>query len=139
MTAIAFGRVALVAWASVSFARGVPAEPAAATARFDATLQRPLFSPTRRPPPPPGVVLAPSVTAPLVPPVAPPPDLTLSGVIVGAGGGVALLRRPVDAAPARVALGAQVDGWTVAEIHPRSVVLRRDARSVTVDLSASTR
>ena len=137
MTAAAIGRVALVAWTILALAGGVQAESAAAVPRFDAALQRPLFSPTRRPPPP--AMPAPSALAPLPPPVAPPPNLTLSGVIVGAGGGVALLRRPVDVAPARVARGAQVDGWTVAEIHPRSVVLRRDARSITVDLSTSAR
>lgn len=139
MGVVVVGRVALVAWASIHAIAAARAEPRAAAERFDATLQRPLFSPTRRPPPPPAVIAAPSITAAVAPPAAPPPNVALSGVIVGAGGGVALLRRPTDPVPARVALGAKVDGWTVAEIHPRSIVLRRDTRSVTIDLPAPVR
>ncbi len=92
-------------------------------------------------------VLADAAAAPgaCVPPEAPPdlpaprPDLALSGVIAGGGAGVALVKRPQDAAPVRVVLGGRIDGWTVAEIHPRAVVLSRDARSVTVGLSPSPR
>lgn len=114
------------------------ADPSAAGAgRYGVTLQRPLFSPTRRPPPPAAPLAQP--VAPMAALPAPPPDVALSGIIAGGGGGVALLRRPQDAAPIRVVPGAQVDGWTVAEIRPRAIVLRRDARSVTVDLPAPPR
>lgn len=130
------GRVVLVAWAMTDLAAGVRAEPAISAERFGANLRRPLFSPTRRPPPPPAVIAAPTLVAPL-PPVAASPSVALSGVIVGAGGGVALLRRSSQATPVRVALGGDVDGWRLVEIHPRSVVLRRDARSVSVELPAA--
>lgn len=121
--------------ASAGASGPVRADPAPEP-RFRAMVDRPLFSPTRRAPPAAAAPL--DVPAMPVPP-PPPPSLTLSGVITGGGGGVALLRRPQDAAPIHVALGGTVDGWTVAEIRPRAVVLRRDARSVTVDLPAPPR
>lgn len=99
--------------------------------RFRAMVERPLFSPSRRPPPPP---LAPLAMPALPAPPLPPPNLTLSGVITGGGGGIALVRRPQDASPILVAAGGDVDGWTVAEIHTRDIVLRRDDRTVTVAL-----
>ena len=98
---------------------------------FRAMAERPLFSSTRRPPP---VPLAPLDVSALPAPPPPAPNLSLSGVITGGGVGVALLRRPQDTAPIHVALGGAVDGWTVAEIRPRAIVLRRDVRSVVVDL-----
>lgn len=111
------------------------AEPAP-DGRFRAMVERPLFAPSRRPPPAPAPPI-PSDAPPAMP--APPPDLALSGVIAGGRGGVALLKRPGDAAPVRLGLGGHIDGWTVAEIHPRAIVLSRDARSVTVGLSAPPR
>lgn len=104
--------------------------------RFRAMVERPLFSPTRRPPAAPPAPL--DAPAPAALPL-PPPDLTLSGVITGGGSGIALVRRPQDAAPIHVALGGTVDGWTVAEIRPRAIVLTRDARSVTVGLPTPAR
>ena len=104
-----------------------------------AMLARPLFSPTRRPPPPP-VSAALQPLSPPVPSLPSAPNVALSGVIVGpGGGGVALVRGPLDPAPVRVRLGGTVDGWTVAEIRPRAVVLRRDGRSATVDLPGAER
>ena len=128
-------RRALPALALVALSEPAQAD-SALEGRFRAMVERPLFSPTRRPPPPP-VALTP-LDAPSLP-APPPPNLALSGVITGRGGGVALLRRPQDAAPIHVALGGTVDGWTVAEIRPRAIVLRRDARSFTVDLPTPTR
>ena len=118
--------------------------PAAARAdepgHHAAMVERPLFSATRRPPPAP-LALPPAGFAP--PPSEPPaplgPDIALSGVISGGGGGVALLRRPQDAAPVRLGLGGRLDGWTLAEIRPRAVVLRRDDRAVTVGLPEPSR
>ncbi len=132
--AIPTGRTALTA-AIVALLLPAGAGPRAGDADplgvADAMLQRPLFSPTRRPPPPPAAPLPPLAPAPAAPAM---PDLALSGIIAGGGSGIALLRRAVDPAPVRVRLGGEVDGWTVAEIRPRAVVLRRDARSVTVEL-----
>lgn len=138
MVTRAMRRAALIA--ALVAASACPSLPAwadpAPEGRFRAMVERPLFSPTRRPPPaPPAPLDAPAPIA--LPP--PAPDLTLSGVITGGGGGVALLRRPQDAAPIHVALGGTVDGWTVAEIRPRAIVLTRDARSVTVGLPSPAR
>ncbi len=132
------GLIRRVALAAAVAGPAIPAragDPAPET-RFRAMVERPLFSPTRRPPPAPQAVAPLDAPVPLAPS---PPNLALSGVITGGGGGVALIRRPQDAAPIHVALGGTVDGWTVAEIHPRAIVLRRDARSVTVDLPAPPR
>lgn len=131
------GRIRRVALAAaVIGASGPVRADSAPDGRFRAMVDRPLFSPTRRPPPAPAAPL----DAPAMPALPPPtPNLTLSGVITGGGGGVALLRRPQDSAPVHVALGGTVDGWTVAEIRPRAVVLRRDTNSVTVDLPAPPR
>lgn len=105
-----------------------------------AMVERPLFSATRRPPPPP-MALPPAGLPPMAsePPAPAGPDVALSGVIAGGGGGVALLRRPQDAAPVRLGLGGTLDGWTLSEIRPRAVVLRRDDRAVTIDLPAASR
>ena len=97
---------------------------------------RPLFSPTRRPPPPPAAPLA-FVAPPAVVIAAPAvmaPDLAVSGVIVGTNTRVAIVKRPSDAAFTRLMLGSTIDGWTVSNIEPRAVVLKRDDRSVTIGM-----
>ena len=145
MPSVAIGRAVRAAATSLAGAAIVAAAlagagPAAARAAepdgFAAMVDRPLFSPTRRPPPAP-IAMPAVAAAPPAPPAPAMPDVALSGVIAGGGGGVALLRRPQDAAPIRLRLGGQVDGWTLAEIRPRAVVLRRDDRAVTVDLPAA--
>lgn len=125
-------RGGVLAVAVAILASSAQADPAPQP-RTSAMLDRPLFSPSRRPPPPPPAPLE----APAMPnPASSRPDLTLSGVIAGGGGGVALVRRPQDGAPTRLALGGEVDGWTLAVIRPRAIVLRRDGRDVTVELPA---
>ena len=101
---------------------------------YEATRLRPLFSPTRRPPPP----SAPAFVAPPVAAIAPAPvmapDLAVSGVIVGTHTRIAIVKRPSDAVFTRVTPGSQIDGWTVSDIQPRAIVLRRDDRSVTIGM-----
>lgn len=126
---VAFVAVAVAAPVASGFAEPAPG-------RFDAMLERPLFSPTRRPPP---VVSDALALAPPAFSVLQPPDIALSGIISGNGVGVALVRRPQDAGPTRVAVGGQIGGWTVTEIRPRAIVIKRDTRTVTLDLSASPR
>ncbi len=129
---MAFGAIRRTALGALLLLLPAPSRAGAAPdSAFRAIVERPLFSSTRRPPPPP---LAPLEAPTVVAPPLPPPNLMLSGVITGGGGGIALVRRPQDAAPIHVALGGAVDGWTVAEIRPRAIVLRRDDRSVVVDL-----
>ena len=99
---------------------------------LEATRNRPLFSPTRRPPPLPSHP-APVAIEPVVPP-PPPPRLQLSGVIIGSGKRVAIVVRLGDAKTLSVEIGSQIDGWTVAAILPRGITLRRDARDFMVEL-----
>ena len=47
---------------------------------------------------------------------------------------IAIVKRPSDAAFMRLTPGSKIDGWTVSEIEPRAVVLRRDDRSVTIGM-----
>ncbi len=137
MGTVRWGRAVLLAWACCCAAVMARAEgPGFGAGRFEATRARPLFSPTRRPPPPP--VTVPAEPSPVsVPPPAPPPDLTVSGIIIGGGTGAAIVRHPADASATRITLGGQVDGWTVTAILPRSIVLRRDGRSVTLELRSA--
>ena len=106
-------------------------------AALSATRQRPLFSPTRRPPPPPppvglanGAKLTPTVA------LAPAkPNLQLSGIILGGGQEVALVKRGGDTRVVSVGVGTPIDGWTVSEIAPRAITLKRgDGQSAVVRL-----
>lgn len=105
--------------------------------RSTAMLQRPLFSPTRRPPPPVKPFVADPIKA--VELQAAVPNVFLSGIILGNGHGIALLHRPQDQSAVRVPLGGEIDGWTVAEIRPRALVLRQGERSVTVEMPTPAR
>ena len=133
--------VVVLAFGAVAQDQGTAAERKAGEpipGQVGAMLARPLFAPTRRPPPPLPPVSLQALSIPRPPPSA--PNVALSGVILGpGGGGVALVRGPLDATPVRVRLGATVDGWTIAEIRPRAVVLRRDGRSATVELPGAER
>lgn len=103
------------------------ADPAA----FAALLDRPVFSPTRRPPvPPPVVVVAP-------PPPPPPPDPLATAQLVGLYGsgstaGGALIR--LEGKVRRVVLGDAIAGWTLRTVGDREVRLERGAESKTLTL-----
>lgn len=94
------------------------------------TRDRPLFSPNRRPPP--RTVEAPPAPAPVAavvkPPVNEPPPFDLVGVVIGADARLVLLASHRGGAVSRLRRGDQQDGWRVAEINIRSVVLERDGR-----------
>ncbi|HRP19785.1 MAG TPA: hypothetical protein PK925_04070 [Alicycliphilus sp.] len=94
--------------------------------QFLETLERPLFSPSRRPPPPP-------------PPPAPPEEAAppLTGVHVyglyGADNqGGAILR--VDGKNQRVAVNQSVKGWRLASIGSNSLTFRRGSRQHVLEL-----
>lgn len=91
--------------------------------RFVATLDRPLFSPTRRPPPPP---------AP-----APPPDplanIQLFGVYSGPEGGGLIAR--VDGKMRRANLKDKIGDWTITRIVDRDVTFARGAEVRVVTLA----
>jgi hypothetical protein len=96
--------------------------------QLSATLDRPLFSPTRRPPapppPPPPVVQA---AAPPAPPPS-PPNLTLFGVVIDGEGARAVIRAGADKKLLRAQIGDDIEGWKVSQIEARKVVLSLDGR-----------
>lgn len=90
---------------------------------------RPLFTPTRRPPP-----VAAEATAPEA---ADPPTLALVGVLMRDGAPALALMRDAEGATLRLGPGATHDGWTVAEIAPRAVTLRREGVAHVAALGAA--
>jgi general secretion pathway protein N len=100
--------------------------------QLSSTLERPLFSPSRRPPapPPPPVAQAPPPPAP--PP--PPPNLVLFGVVMDGEGARAVVRSGADKKLVRAQIGDEIDGWKVSQIEGRKVVLSLDGRFATFKL-----
>jgi hypothetical protein len=95
---------------------------------FTATRERPLFAPDRRPPAPPPVV---RVDPQPVDPKPVPPSLVLLGVLLDAGQPSAVVRGAPSEKTVRVRVGDELDGWKIAQIAERQLVLARDDRSVT--------
>ena len=88
--------------------------PAAET--FSGILERPLFSPTRRPPAE-GTVTIESSESEL--------DVTLVGVIISAGEQIAIIKPKDGARFARLSLGDSFQGWILESIEPNRVTFRR--------------
>ena len=135
----------LLCWSASAFGADAPApvqesssaalaNPAAAQSleRLSATVDRPLFSPSRRPPapPPPPVARAPEPPAP--PP--PPPDLVLSGIVMDGEGARAVVRVGAEKKNKRAQIGDDIGGWMVSQIEGRRLVLSRDGRFATFTL-----
>lgn len=99
--------------------------------RYISILDRPVFSPTRRPPsppPPPKVVAA----------VRPDPldTIHLYGLFSGAGGGGVIVR--VEGKTRRVKVSETVGDWSLKEIRPREVVFAKGGESRVVPLMQAT-
>jgi hypothetical protein len=93
--------------------------------RFAAALDRPLFSPDRRP----------SADAPAAP--GPEPQAltaTLQGILFANEGSVALLTAVGEATPVRVSQGEVFLGWRLMEINADSVVFEKDGETVMLEL-----
>ena len=128
------GAVRNVRWAAPepqkpNFAAMVPELPAATqadTTRFVAMLDKPLFSPSRRPPPPPPP-----------PAAAPPPDplanIQLFGVFVSAEGGGILAR--VDGKNRRITMNDSIGAWKIKSIKDRDVTLVSGSETRVLHLS----
>lgn len=96
--------------------------------KFLETLERPLFSPSRRPPPP--------------PPPPPPPaseeaapalsNIHLYGLYGSGSSGGAILR--VDGKNERVATNQTIKGWKLTAIGDTNVILRRGSRQQVLEL-----
>jgi hypothetical protein len=68
----------------------------------------------------------------------PPPDYRLAGSMSVAGKQSAVLVNPQTGTRLRVAMGDQVDGWTVAAIHPGKVILQSGERMAEITSAART-
>ncbi len=112
---------AIVASAGGSSVAALPAAVGFAMAplgEFVATVERPLFSASRRPPD-----AAPAAAAVAVP--VERLELVLKGVIVSSGGQIAILSDKASGATVTLGQGKRYRGWTLAEILPERVVFRR--------------
>lgn len=95
--------------------------------RFMAILDRPVFSPTRRPPPPPP---PPKVVVPVRP--DPLDSIHLYGLFSGAGGGGVIAR--VEGKTRRIKVSEAVGDWSLKEIRPRDVVFAKGGDTRVVPL-----
>lgn len=113
---------------TADYAAMVPAlpEPAAAdTRRFVALLERPLFSPTRRPPPPKAAE------------EGTPSDAMgaarLLGLFEGKDDGGAIIQ--IDGKPRRVRLHEAVEGWQLSAVQQRSATFTRAGQTRVLQLT----
>jgi hypothetical protein len=104
---------------------------------LSATLDRPLFSPGRRPPAPPPPPAVQAAAPPAPPP--PPPNLILFGVVMDGEGARALIRTGADKKVMRAQIGDDIDGWKLSQIEGRKVVLSLDGRFATFTLFSGDR
>ena len=128
------GQVRGIAWTApapvvpdiTTMADGTLQKSAADVSRFLAVLDRPLFSPNRRPPPPPAPVAA--AAEPEPDPLA---NIQLQGVYSTGDGRGGIFAR-VDGKDRRIAMGTALGGWTVKSIDGLNVTFARagDARVV---------
>jgi hypothetical protein len=98
--------------------------------QLPAIVDRSLFSPSRRPPaaaPPPPVVQAPAASA--------PPNVILLGIVMDGQNARAVVQVGADKRLLRAQMGDDIDGWKVAQIDGRKVVLAsQDGRFATYRL-----
>lgn len=96
---------------------------------FSAALERPIFSPGRRPPSSP-VAASPAAE----PTLLEEPALELRGIVSAGEFGIALLLLEGDSVLRRVRQGDDVAGWRVEEIDAEGVLLRRQAGTLRLSL-----
>lgn len=110
------------------------ARPVPALASLSATVERPLFAPSRRPP----AVVTPSVTAPSQPaaPVTAPPEfgMSLTAVVFDADVRVAYFLKKSNGEFARLEEGESLDGWTLTEVREDGVTIARGPATESLDL-----
>ncbi len=94
--------------------------------QFLETLERPLFSPSRRPPPPPPPPAPPQEA------VSPLTDVRVYGIYGSGNQGGAILG--VDGKNQRVAINETVKGWRLVAIGENNLTLRRGSRQQVLEL-----
>jgi len=92
-------------------------------ASLNATRERPILSPTRRP-----SSIASKSTSPLMP-TATQPQLALLGAIAGDDEGIAILMDGFTKVIIRLKTGESYAGWTVQSVRPREVTLQKEQRT----------
>jgi type II secretory pathway component PulC len=143
MTRLTLNAVLLLYWATAALGAEAPAQnsdgatlsnPLAAQSmeRLSATLDRPLFSPSRRGVLTPPVNRDPETPTPPQPP--PPPNLVLSGVVMDGASARVVVLVGAERKIQRAQVGDEIGGWTVSQIAGRNVVLSRDGRFATFSL-----
>jgi hypothetical protein len=90
-------------------------------------VQRPLFTESRRPEDKSKRAAAGAIKAA-------EQDLRLTAVAISERGRYALVRKGHDGETVRLTEGAEVDGWTLVEVSPHTVTLRRGEESQTLPL-----
>ncbi len=124
-----FGGLSAALFIFVAFAASQAAElgtPPTLEA-LSATRDRPIFHPSRRAPALPQAVASASAPSTLV--VAEPvakPSSTLTGIIYGRGNQLAILQEAGTGRSVSIKVGDEIEGWTVAKVLPRRLVLEHD-------------
>ena len=103
---------------------------------LNATRERPLFTPSRRPPAP--VIAGPPPAQPIAaPPPAPAPEkprLTLVGAIVGERESIAVLLDEGTRDIVRLKTGESHAGWTLRSVRRREATLEKDRETMILAL-----
>lgn len=97
---------------------------------YSEMVERPLFWASRRPPAA-AAESAPETVAENEP-VSPPQGYRLTGVVISEGQPLALLSKGQDVL--RLREGEALDGWEIAEITPREIILRNDEHRLAWEL-----
>lgn len=112
---------------------GVPEHPDPTPfANFGVAIERPLFSPTRRPEEEEEASATASVED------GETGELSLRGVMAGAGVGLALISDFDGSGPQWLAVGDEADGWRVLDIAADGVFVQRGARKIRLTLAFPT-
>jgi hypothetical protein len=97
--------------------------------RLSATVDRPLFSPSRHPTAPPAAQI-PQLPAPS----APPPNLVLFGIVMDGERARAIIQVGAEKKMLRAQIGDDIGGWTVTQVEGRRLVLSLNGRFATFTL-----
>jgi general secretion pathway protein N len=101
---------------------------------LSATLERPLFSPSRRPPARSATAVQISPTKATATPDSGEPPLNLIGVVIGAEDGYAVFINTTTHDIVRLRTGEGHDGWILQSVKRRQVVLEKNRRTAVVAL-----
>jgi type II secretory pathway component PulC len=92
---------------------------------YQAVLERPLFSPNRRPP----------LEDPMMTSVSKDFDFELKGVVIDDDVRTALFRRRADGQIVRLTKGDEIEGWRLLEVELDFVVIERDGQEEVLELA----